>query len=287
MNWQNTMSNPTTLEQTVNFIRQGTGAPVILIHGLAASLFDWNDLIPALTQAGYAAHALDLLGHGQSHKPKDLEDYTVENVFAHFSAWLDSLELAEPLILIGHSLGGYLSIQYALRHPKRVRALVLTDPFLSLEQLPLLLRFNYRRPFITTALIEKTPEWLFRRAIDLTSLSIRNGYVLSKEVRMQTAADYKRAHPGIFNLIHTAQDLTPRLSAVSQTTLVLWGEHDQTLAPAFFEKILSRLPNASGTGLPGAGHVPHQSHPEEFNRRVLAFLDNLGCVAPDSEGESR
>lgn len=269
------MSKLTTIENSVNFIRQGTGAPVILIHGLAASLFDWNDLIPELTGAGYAAYALDLLGHGQSWKPEKPGDYTVGNVFAHFSSWIDSLQLNEPLILIGHSLGGNLAVEYALRHPQQVRALVLGDPFLSLEQLPFLLRLNYRRPLISTTLIERTPEWVFRRVIDLTSLSIRNGYVLPRDVRMQTAADYKRANPGIFNILHTIKDLTPRLPSVSQPTLMLWGERDQTLAPAHFEKFLQKIPTSSGFAIPGAGHVPHQSHPDEFNRQVLKFLQTL------------
>lgn len=270
------ISKLATPENSVNFIRQGTGAPVILIHGLAASLFDWNDLLPALAAAGYTTCALDLLGHGKSRKPDKLDDYTIENVFAHFSAWINSLQLEEPLILVGHSLGGYLSIQYALRYPQRVRALVLGDPFLSLAQLPFYLRLHYRYPIFNPAMLEHLPEWIFRRVIDLTSLSIRNGYVLTEEVRMQTAADYKRANPGIFNILHTVQDLTSRLSSVSRSTLLLWGERDQTLAPAFFEKILKAIPNASGSGIPGAGHVPHQSHPAEFNRRVLEFIQTLG-----------
>jgi pimeloyl-ACP methyl ester carboxylesterase len=266
------MSKPTFTEKPVNYVQQGTGAPVILIHGLAASLFDWNDLLPELAGAGYAAYALDLLGHGQSHKPKHLGDYTVENVFAHFNAWINSLELTGPLTLVGHSLGGYLSIQYALRHPERVRALVLADPFYSFEQLPLLLRLYYRYPLLDATLIQHAPEWLIRSVVDLTSLSIRNGYVLPKDVRMQTAADYKRANPGIFNILHSFKDLTPCLSSVSQPTLVLWGERDQTLAPALFQRILDEIPKASGSGLPGAGHVPHQSHAKEFNQRVLEFL---------------
>ncbi len=269
------MSNPTTLENHAHFVQQGQGAPVILIHGLAASLFDWNDLMPPLAQAGYAAYALDLLGHGKSVKPHNLADYCVAQVFAHFEGWIKSLALEQPLILVGHSLGGYLALEFALRYPQQVRALVLSDPFYSLEQLPLLLRINYRRPLINAALIERTPEWVFRRAIDLTSFSIRNGYALSEEVRVQTAADYKRAHPGIFNIPHLLSDLTPRLSSVSQPTLVLWGARDQTLSPASFTKILKALPNASGSAIPGAGHVPHQSHPVEFNRLVLAFLRGL------------
>ncbi|MCC6569360.1 MAG: alpha/beta fold hydrolase, partial [Anaerolineales bacterium] len=49
---------------TANFVKQGSDSPVILIHGVAASLHDWDELTPELAQNGYASYALDLLGHG-------------------------------------------------------------------------------------------------------------------------------------------------------------------------------------------------------------------------------
>ena len=268
------MSKPTTTENHVNFIQQGEGAPVILIHGLAASLFDWVDLLPALAQAGYHGYALDLLGHGESHKPNRIEDYHVENVFDHFCFWLDSIDQREPLTLVGHSLGGYLALEYALRYPERVRALVLGNPFYSLQQLPPLLRLRYKGPLISTRMIERTPEWMFRLAIDITSLSIRNGYVLPEKVRHQTALDYKRAHPAIFNIITSIRDMLPFAHKIDVPSLVIWGERDQTLSPASFTRLAGTLPNAQTASLK-AGHVPHQSHAGEFNRHVLAFLESL------------
>lgn len=269
------MSHPITVENYANSISQGQGAPVILLHGLAASLFDWTDLLPQLAVAGFSGYALDLLGHGESHKPARLEDYTIANVFAHFSAWLDSLNRAEPFIIVGHSLGGYLALEYALRHPQRVRALVLGNPFYSLQQLPPLLRLRYNGPLINTEMIERTPEWVFRLAINVTSFSIRNGYVLPEKVRSQTAADYKRAHPGIFNLPASLRDLLPVAGQVQAPSLVIWGERDLTLAPASFPRLARSLPRAQTAVVAGAGHVPHQSHAAEFNRHVLEFLKDV------------
>jgi len=259
----------------INFIKQGVGPPVILIHGLAASLYDWNDLIPALVGASYSVYALDLLGHGQSEKPDKLDDYNAANFFASFCQWIDSLQLSEPHILVGHSLGGYLALQYALQYPAKVKALILSDPLFSRDQLPFFLRFNYRGQLINTTLIERTPVWIFQRIIDLTSLSIRNGFVLSEKVRAQTAADYKRAHPGIFNVVHSISDFTPLFSSIKQPTLVIWGSNDQTLKPESFKKLLNKMPEARGDVIIGAGHVPHQSHPAQFNALVMQFLLSL------------
>lgn len=268
------MSNPTTIENHVNFVQQGEGAPVILIHGLAASLFDWNELLPALAANGCAGYALDLLGHGGSYKPATLDDYHINNVFDHFYIWLERLQISAPLILVGHSLGGYLAMEYALRRPERVRALVLANPFYSLQQLPPLLRLRYKGPLINTEMINRTPEWVFRMVIDLTSISIRNGYLLPEKVRRQTALDYKRAHPGIFNIPSTIRDLFPLAHRIATPSLLIWGSRDQTLAPVTFTKLAETLPNAR-TATIKAAHVPHQSHAEEFNRQVLGFLQGI------------
>lgn len=262
----------------VNFIHQGEGAPVILIHGLAASLHDWDDLVPELAQHGYAAYALDLLGHGESAKP-DSRAYEMDWVFDHLAAWIDSLELDQAPVLVGHSLGGYLALDYARRFPARTRGLVLVDPFYRLDQLPVFLRLSYRHPSINMTVVERTPEWLFRIIIDATSLSMGHSsggaHNLPEHIRAQTALDYKRTAPGVYNLPNTSIDLTPYLAEITAPTLVVWGTRDSTLAPASFKELVSALPNVVGTKLFVAGHVPHQSHTTEFNPLVLEFLKNL------------
>ena len=262
-------------ENFINFSHSGNGAPIILTHGLAASLHDWDNLIPELNCADYSTYALDLPGHGDSAKIDNLEDYNIGCVLSKFSTWIEGLNIPDPMILIGHSLGGYLSLQYAMIHPDRVCALVLCDPFYSLSQLPYLLQINYRHSLINPNILNHLPEWFIRYLIDFTSLSIRNGYQLPISVREQTAADYKRIQPEIFNIISTLRDMTPNLNLITQPTLVLWGAHDRTLSIGSFSKILQEIKNSKGAAIPTAGHVPHQSHPAEFNRLVLEFLHGL------------
>ncbi len=263
----------------VNSVQSGAGAPIILVHGLAASLQDWKDLIPALDGAGYHAYALDLLGHGESGKPDKLDDFHIENVFDHFSEWVQSLNLTQPPVLIGHSLGGYLSLEYALRYPERTRALVLVAPFYNLNQLPPLLQFVYRYKLINAQLFKFTPEPIIRFLVDLTSISLTTGrgvaFVLSDSVRGQTAADYKRAAPGIFNIPHATRSLNPFLNEIKQPVLLAYGLHDATLRPPYFQPLMDAIPHAREVIFPTAGHVVHQSHAEEFNQQVLDFLNGL------------
>jgi pimeloyl-ACP methyl ester carboxylesterase len=271
-------------DRTVNFVRQGEGAPVILTHGLAASLHDWDDLLPVLADAGYAGYALDLFGHGESCKPADHSKFTFNAVFDHFSAWVDSLNLVEPLILIGHSLGGGVVLQYALRFPERVRALVLVNPFYDIQQLPSLTRFLFKNQLLNTALIDYTPYQFFRIFIDLTSVSFHKGHrephVLPDHIRHQTALDFARASSGIYNIPYTLPNLIPDLFRIQQPILLLWGLRDQTLAPDSFLRLKKLLPNlvASHT-FPVCGHVPHQCHPGQFNPLVMEFLKNVALKA--------
>jgi len=238
-------------------------------------------LIPDLDLAHYHSYALDLLGHGDSPKP-DERSYKLKWLLRHLEVWIDSLSLPTAPILVAHSLGGYLALRYALRHPQKVRALVLVSPFYRLDQLPALLRRTYRRPALNALVMQHLPLWVFRVAVDVTSQALgrigEKAQSLPEEVRFQTALDYKRTHAGVFNLPNTVRDLTPDLPGIRQPTLVIWGTHDQTLDPASFESLASALPNAQRYTF-NAGHVPHQSHPEQFNRVVLGFLRSLGAVS--------
>jgi pimeloyl-ACP methyl ester carboxylesterase len=263
----------------VNSVHAGEGTPVILVHGLAASLHDWDDLVPALAKEDYAVHALDLLGHGDSMKPPHLGDYSGDTVYGHMKGWLDTLSLDQPQILIGHSLGGYLSMRYALENPHQVSGLILVNPFYAPGQLPGSLRLIFKQPLLNTAVIERTPYWLFRLLIDISSLQFGNGrgnsHSLPEKVREQTALDYKRAAPGIYNIPRTLPEILPDLSQLTQPVLVLWGMRDQTLDPKSFSQLVESLPNARGEGLAVCGHVPHQCHPTAFNNKVMEFLRTI------------
>jgi pimeloyl-ACP methyl ester carboxylesterase len=250
---------------------------VILIHGIAASLHDWDFLVPDLVRAGYSTYALDLLGHGDSPKPA-ARSYQMEWLFTHFAGWFESLDLAVPPVMVGHSLGGYLALEYARLFPRKVRGLVLVNPFYSVGQLPALLRLTYGSVNLGGMLMSRTPAWMFRIMVDLASLAMghRSGawHALPVALRAQTAQDYLRTAPGVYSVPNVDRNLDADLPLIGTPALILWGDRDRTLAPASFPKLVAALPRAQGASI-HAGHVPHQSDPDWLDPLAVRFMQGL------------
>jgi pimeloyl-ACP methyl ester carboxylesterase len=254
----------------INFICRGDGPPVILIHGIAASACDWTEMIPELTSKGYCAYAPDLPGHGESIKPEDPGEYHVESIYQQFSQWLDELNLETPPIMVGHSLGGYLSMLHAIREPNHVRGLILIDPFYSPNQLSPFLRLVRQRPGLGEKTMRIIPKWLIHTVIGWDP-TISNQF--SPQARQQIAMDYKRTSPQFVYITKDIPDLTPSLAKISQPTLVLWGDNDQTLNPNTFPPLVEKLPNAHSNTIAESGHQPHIGYPNLTNHLTLNFID--------------
>ena len=273
---KNTINN-FVVPATASYVHEGDGPPVIMIHGVAASLHDWDDLLPELTKNGYSSYALDLLGHGESPKPVS-RAYHIDWVFEHFLNWITSLRLTEPAILIGHSLGGYIALEYARRFSVWTRGLILINPFYTRLQLPSFLRRSYSNRNLRGVIAQRIPRWMFRVVVDVTSRAMGHSagalHSLPEHIRDQTTLDYTRTAPGVYNIPNTMGDRTEYLSSISVSTLVVWGDRDQTLAPSSFPALISQLPRAEGKSI-RAGHVPHQSNASEFNAMVLDFLQKI------------
>ena len=106
-----------------HYIVAGDGEPLLLFHGLGASVVTWRDNIGPLSKA-FRVYAIDFPGHGDSNKP-DI-DYSADS-YARFALHLiDTLELDRPAI-IGNSVGGALGLMIALGHPERLSRLVLVS----------------------------------------------------------------------------------------------------------------------------------------------------------------
>ncbi len=256
----------------IHYLVEGQGPPVILVHGLAASSYDWAAMLPALASAGYQAFAPDLLGHGESVKPESTDSYQAETVYQFLVAWIDSLALKQPPVFIGHSLGGYLSLLYGLRRPRKLAGLVLIDPLYSPNQLSALLRWINQRPAWGEAAMRLVPEWMLNAVLGWDPA---NGNEFDDYIRQQIANDYKRASARIVHIPATIEDLSPKLVQLTIPSLLMWGDRDLTLATQSFHKLHKAIPNNQARVVTGSGHQPHIGRPEQVNQLVLSFLQDL------------
>lgn len=258
---------------TLNYIETGQGKPVVLLHGMAASLRDWDWLAPSLDQAGFRAIRVDLLGHGDSSHPDNPADFDLKAIYLAFENWLESLDLQEPAHLVGHSLGGYLALRYALRYPDRVQSLALISPLYCMAQLNTAMRVFRRRPGIGIHAIRLSPVWLIDRAL---AWDPSNADRIPAETRRQIAADYKRASPHFLNITRRIPDLSPELPRLHRPVLLMWGERDRTLDPESFPRMASRLPDVEVHRMLESGHQPHIGKALELNQFLIEWLLNHG-----------
>jgi len=253
----------------LHYVNAGHGPPVVLIHGLGSSRYDWEAIKPKLVDVGFHVFAVDLPGHGDSVKPEQPEFYTLQNIYRSLEDWLAELDISPPFYLVSHSLGGFLSLKYARQYPQNVRAMMLIDPLYTLDQINPLLRLANRRPNLGMKVLNNVPNGLIDWVLGWDPI---NPERFSLQTRLQIIIDIKRASPHILNIPRSLYDLTPDLGNIQTPTLVIWGDKDLTLKPSSFPELVSRLPNARGYAIRGSGHQPHVGRPGAVNQMVLEYI---------------
>lgn len=251
----------------VYYERHGAGAPVLLVNGLTADHTAWELQTDALKRR-FEVVVFDNPGVGQTTGPRG--PYT-SDLFADVAAGLlDALGL-ERAHVVGASMGGTIAMQVALRHPQRVRALVLhctwacSDAYLAalfrswtaLADLSLLERSRAIWPWVFT------PAWYARPgALEELERTVAESPFPQSGEQFRDQAEACISH-----------DVLDRLGEIAAPTLVTVGDRD-LLTPAYHSfAIKERLPSALLHVWPGMGHAPFWEIPDEFNELNRCFLE--------------
>jgi len=251
---------------------------VVLVHGYSADLRLWDDTVPALLEAGFRVVRYDVRGHGRSLVPPSGYGFPV--YAADLADLLDRLNVDRPISedlavgavhLVGLSMGGGIALQFALEHPERVRSLTLVDSTLP--------GFTYSPEFerdieeMVAVARREGP----RAALERVWLShpIFDGVRRFPE-RFARLREMVLSYPGR-DLLAEAEPPSPvqvadRLQEIAAPALVLVGELDLPDFHLVAQVLAANLPRARLEVLADCGHVPPLERPEEFNRRLLAFL---------------
>jgi len=241
-----------------------TGANALYLHSVPTSSDDWRDLM-AMT----GGVAPDLIGFGRSDKADNL-GYSLAAHADFVEQFLDALEL-ERVRIVGHAWGAAIGLVFAQRHPERVERLALIDavPLLPSFRWPRIAR-NWRRLGVGEMVMGSVNRWLLAR-------TLRRGATRPEAWPDSTVdAVWEQFDQGTQRAIlrlHRSVDAPALaragagLGELDQPALVVWGERDPWLAPAFADAYADRLPNATLLRVPDAGHWPWLDQP--------ALLDQL------------
>lgn len=211
------------------------GSPVVLVHGLTASMDWWRPTIAAL-EPHHDVRIVELPG------------LTVRAASHRLAGWLEEQGLRRAA-LVGHSMGGTVAVLTAAEAPELVGRLALIAPagvFLSRS------RRSYVLPLAHSTLI-RAPRQLPRMIRDSLRVGPLQLWRLS------------------FDILHT--DVIPSLRSVRSPTLVFWGAKDRLLPSALGEVFCREIPDCRLVVLPDGGHVPMLECPAELHRHLLGFLE--------------
>jgi len=263
----------------IRYIDAGRGPPVVLLHGLGASIYAWRKNVGAMAAAGFRVIAFDNRGFGLSDKPAVPYDNAA---YARLAiALLDSLGISDA-VLVGHSMGGAIAAEVAIEYPQRVRGLVLVGSAGLGAREPLLFRVA-RWPVLGPVVLAFRGRGLTARLLKSTYFDPRK--VTEADVDQYYAPvalrDYGRALRGALRHFRF-DDLGGRLDRITAPTLVLWGEEDRWAPPGLGRALAGGITRSAFLSVPHAGHSVQEEAPDEVNHLLIAFLtDGLPRIPAD------
>jgi pimeloyl-ACP methyl ester carboxylesterase len=254
---------------------------MVLVHGLMGAHVNWLALVPELTDE-FRVIALDLVGHGRTERAGRGTDVRSNQQVLH--RFLEGV-VDEPVVLVGNSMGGLISILQAASEPETVDGLVLVAPALPavLTEIPssTVVR-NYLPlavPGLGTALLsaqQRTSdvEGLIRSLLDIVTADpdrvpedVVRGHVELAEVRLQipgTPAGYQAAAQSTVRSMLQVRDYAATIGSIEAPVLLIQGEQDKVLSPTGARRIAEHNPHWDFESLPGVGHAPMLEVPEQL-----------------------
>ncbi len=216
--------------------KAGSGSAIVLIHGGASDSRDWIRTMATLSDR-YSLYAPDLIGYGGSDKPK--RGYYLSDFVKFTLDFIQALHL-DSTVLVGHSLGGRVALEIALRYPERVRKLVLIDTL------------------------------GFGRTARYGSLLTILAWVVRKLLR--------QPQPYPTFLKHGSESTNwvclNELSGLNVPTLIVWKRCEPYFPLAMAVEAKRLIPEARLVVVPGYGHTPHKQRKSSFTNLLLGFLNH-------------
>jgi pimeloyl-ACP methyl ester carboxylesterase len=262
------LSSIVTTEGVLHYEVDGQGKPVVLLHGWLSSWGLWRDTMLALAdERRYRIYALDFWGFGDSAK-HSVQSFNVTSYASMVEQFLDKMGIAHVPI-IGHSMGGTVSLSLALNCPARVEQVVAVGSPVAGSSLNFFLKLGSFR-FIAN-LVWRMP-WALLFGLRVFSPVLaqdgRQVYeILRRDFSRTTLEAFLRS---ISSLWRT--DLRPRLGQIGVDVLGVYGRSDRIVNPDQAKVLKAGVARAEIQMMTESGHFPMLDEPELFYNTLLTFL---------------
>lgn len=244
----------------------GNGPKVLLIHGIGSSSRDFDPVIDGLTEV-MTPITLDLRGHGESDKPNT--GYHYEDYASDLDLLLKTLGMDRPIIL-GHSLGGIITLWWAMHHPDTARALIIEDsPLRSGEEFrPAFDSWGFLNAMPYEAVREhyatENPNWP-EHLIDTRAWDITN----TKSAVISELREASMSNDGL--------DATDGMRGITSPIFFIHGDRDKgsMVHPDDLASLHEHLPTARLARIPGGSHTMHRNRIPEWQSVVKQFMHEI------------
>jgi len=244
-------------EEKFRFIEEGEGEPLLLLHGLFGALSNFSG------QIEYFRHQYKVVVPLLPLLDLDLLHTTVGGLEKFVHKFVEYKNYRN-INLLGNSLGGHVALMYVLRHPERIKSLILTGSSGLFENgmgdtYPKRGDYEYIR--------KKTEVTFYDPA--MASKELVDELYETVNVRIKAVKIIALAKSAIRN------NLGEEVSQIKQPTLLIWGKNDAITPPFVGEEFQKLIPNSELYFIDKCGHAPMMERPEEFNTILLKFLRKL------------
>jgi len=263
----------------IRYRAMGSGPVIVLVHGLTGTSATWAGVLPSLAEH-FTVIAPDLLGHGQSAKPRG--DYSLgayASGIRDLMLWLGH----DRATFVGHSLGGGVAMQLAYQFPERCERLVLVSSGGLGRELNLLLRAATLpgAELVLSVLAERRVLGAGRTVGGLLDrIGLRPRTDVAEVMRGHASLTDGEARSAFVHTLRTIVDpggqrvvANDRLYLVgAMPFLLVWGERDPIIPVAHGRAAHEQVAHSRLEVFPGAGHFPHLDDPQRFTRVLVDFM---------------
>ena len=250
--------------------------PIVLVHGHSEDLHTWNQLVKHLVES-FRVIRFDLRRHGLTGPAPDNE-YRIESYVSDLSMLIEQLGI-ESFVLVGHSMGGRISVKYTIGNRERVNSLILLSasgaPRKEKTPQPMALRLM-RNPF-GRALVKRI--WSRNMAKNsLMDMVFDESSITDEEIdRMWDFSKYPGNMDAMFReFAETWKDFNPtEISEIATNTLLIWGKEDTVCPESMGEWYDSQLPNSTMVRFPNIGHNPQFECPDRCLDEISSWMGTL------------